>query len=456
MNNQTSKTAVLVSFCVASFSNAFMLSSVNVALPSIQREFSADAVMLSWIVMGIMLATAVALIPMGRLGDIYGRRKFYMAGMVLFGITTLLSGLATSVQMLIVMRVLQGISTSMRVVVGMAILASVYPADERGRALGISSAVIYIGLSSGPFFGGIITQHLGWRYIFFLTVPLTIFALVIALWKIKEEWAEAKGEKFDIPGCILYGISLVLFIYGATRVPNANATWLIIAGVLGITGFVFWEKYIKNPIFNVMLFARNRVFAFSGIATFISYASVSAVAFLLSLYLQYIKGFSPQSAGFILLSQPIVQAVFSPLAGKLSDKVEPGIIASIGMALTAISLFSFMFLDHQTSLPYLLSMLMILGLGYALFASPNTNAIMGSVEKKYFGIASGMVATVRTVGMVISLAFAAVLFSVFIGRAEISPDKYPALLKSIRYAFGSFSCLCAIGIYFSISRGKVR
>ena len=456
MNNQTSKAAVLLSLCISSFSSAFMFSSINVALPSIQREFSADAVMLSWTVMGTMLASAIALIPMGRLGDIYGRKKIFMTGMVLFAITTLLSGLANSVQILVVMRVFQGIASSMRVAVGMAILASVYPTEERGKAFGISTAVVYAGLSSGPFFGGIITQHLGWRYIFFLTVPLTIFALIIALWKMKGEWAEAKGEKFDIPGCILYGVSLVLFIYGATKVPEVYAVWLVLAGIIGMTGFVFWEKYIKTPIFNVMLFARNRVFAFSGIATLIIYASVAAIAFLLSLYLQYIKGYSPQSAGFILLAQPIVQAVFSPLAGKLSDKIEPGVIASVGMAMIAISLLALVFLGYQTSLPYIVGALMIMGLGNALFASPNSNAIMGSVEKKYYGVASGMVATMRTVGMVISLAFAAVLFSVFIGRAEISPDNYPALLKSIRVAFASFSGLSAIGIFFSIARGKIR
>ena len=206
----------------------------------------------------------------------------------------------------------------------------------------------------------------------------------------------------------------------------------------------------------VLLFVKNRVFTFSCIAMFISYASVAATAFLLSLYMQYIEGFSPQFAGFILLSQPVVQAVFSPLAGKWSDKVEPGIIASIGMAITAISLFSFVFLGYQTSVAYLFGTLMLLGLGYAMFSSPNINAIMGCVDSKYYGIASALVATMRTVGMVSSLAFAAVLFSVFIGRAEITPEKYPALLKSVRFAFGTFSIVCAIGVYFSLARGKLR
>jgi len=458
MNNQTSKVAVLISICITSLTGAFMFSAINVALPSIQRDFSADAVMLSWTVMGTWLASAVALIPMGRLGDIYGRKKIFMTGMVFFAITTLLSGLATSVHMLIIMRVFQGVASSMRVAVAMAILTSVYPAEERGKALGISAASVYIGLSSGPFFGGIITQHLGWRYIFFLTVPLTVFLFLIALWKLKGEWADAKGEKFDVPGCVLYGVSLVLFIYGASLIPNVHATWLILMGIIGMTIFVFWEKHVKIPVFNVLLFSRNRVFAFSSIATLISYASVAATAFLLSLYLQYIKGFSPQSAGFILLSQPIVQATFSPLAGKLSDKIEPGIIASIGMTITVIGLFSCLFLGYQTSLPYITGILMFLGLGLALFSSPNSNAIMGSVDKRDYGIASGMVATMRTVGMVISLAFVAVLFSILIGRAEIIPEKYPALMKSIRFAFASFSGLCAIGIFFSMVRAswKIR
>ena len=456
MNNQTSKSAVLLSISITSFTNAFMSSATNVALPSIQRDFAADAIMLSWTVIGYMLASAVVLIPMGRLGDIYGRRKVFISGMLLFIIATLLSGLSISMNMLISMRVFQGIASAMRIAVGMAILTSVYPAQERGKAFGISSAAVYIGLTSGPFFGGIITQYLGWRYIFFLTVPLTLFVLIIILWKLKGEWADARGEKFDVPGCILYGISLVLFIYGASHIPDILGTWLALAGIAGMIIFIFWEKAIENPIFNVLLFIRNRLFAFSSIASLISYASVSAIALLLSLYLQYIKGVSPQSAGFILLSQPVMQAIFSPLAGKLSDKIEPRIIASLGMVITTVSLFSFIFLDYQTSLTYLVGMLMFLGLGLAFFVSPNTNAIMSSVDRKYYGIAAGMQSTMRTIGHVVSLAFAAVLFSVFIGRAEISIDKYPALLQSIRYAFVSFSSFCTIGILISITRGKIR
>jgi MFS family permease len=192
------------------------------------------------------------------------------------------------------------------------------------------------------------------------------------------------------------------------------------------------------------------------LAALINYSATFALTFLLSLYLQYIKNIPPQYAGSILIAQPIVMATFSPLAGRLSDSIEPRRIASTGMAMTAIGLFSFAFIGAETSIIIIVLTLAFLGFGFSLFSSPNMNAIMSAVERKHFGIASGTVATMRLLGQMTSMAITMVVFAVFIGREPISPSNYDHFLRSLRVAFLIFSTLCTMGILFSMLRGEVR
>jgi MFS family permease len=206
----------------------------------------------------------------------------------------------------------------------------------------------------------------------------------------------------------------------------------------------------------VRLFIANRTFAFSNLAALINYSATAAVAFLLSLYLQYAKGLSPQSAGLVLMVQPAFQALLSPSAGKLSDRIEPGIIASLGMALTALGLFMLSMLELHTSLCFVALSLSCLGVGFALFSSPNTNAIMSSVSREYYGIASGSLATMRLLGQMTSLALATVLFAFTMGQAQIGPGNLHVFVKSVNTAFIISAILCAIGIYFSYARGKLH
>jgi MFS family permease len=192
------------------------------------------------------------------------------------------------------------------------------------------------------------------------------------------------------------------------------------------------------------------------LAAFINYSATSTVSFLLSLYLQFIKGFDPEKAGLILISQPVIQAIFSPFAGKLSDKIEPRRVASIGMAMTAIGLFLFNFLNNRTATPFIIANLAFMGLGFALFSSPNTNAVMSSIEKKSYGVASGTLGTMRSLGMMFSMGMVMLLFSVYIGRVQITPSSYPLFIKSVKVAFFIFSVLCVAGIFASLSRGRMR
>ncbi|MFC1534878.1 MFS transporter [Thermodesulfobacteriota bacterium] len=449
------KTALIIA-TLNSFITPFMASSVSIALPAIEKEFRMDAVLLSWVATAYLLAIAVSLVPFGRLADIYGRKKIFTSGIILFTIASILCTVSLSTPMLLFFRILQGIGNAMVFATGMAILVSVYPPQERGRVLGINVAAVYIGLSAGPFLGGILTHYFNWRSIFLVNVPICLIILFLIFGRLKGEWADARGEKFDLVGSFIYGVAIIGIIYGISLLPAIKSLWIIFIGVIAFFSFIKWELKVQHPVFEVKLFRTNRVFAFSSLAALINYSATSALTFLLSLYLQYIKGFSPQIAGLVLISQPLVMAALSPSAGKLSDRIEPRIVATLGMILTTIGLLLLTFLRQETSLWYIIGCLILIGFGFALFSSPNMNAIMGSVEKRFFGIASGAVGTMRNLGMMVSMGIATVVFSIIMGRIQITTEQYPLLIKSIMVAFIIFTLFCFGGIFASLVRGKLR
>jgi EmrB/QacA subfamily drug resistance transporter len=420
MEKGINKTSALLITASGSFLTPFMGSSVNIALPSIGREFSMDAILLSWVSTGYLLSAAVFLVPFGRIADIYGRKKIFSYGIILFTLSTFLLGISVSPLMVLAFRILQGIGGSMIFGTGVAILTSVFSAGERGKALGINVTSVYLGLSLGPFIGGFLTEHGGWRSIFLAVVPLGLLVLGIVFWKLKGDWAEARGEKFDWVGSLFYGLTLVAVMCGFSLLPQGIGMGLIFAGILGLGIFIKWEMRVENPVLDIGLFWNNRVFAFSNLAALIHYCATFGVGFLLSLYLQYIKGFSPFHAGSILVCQPAMQALFSPLAGRLSDKVEPRVVASTGMGFSVLGLSLLVFLGEKTAMEFIVISLLLLGFGFALFSSPNTNAVMSSVEKKFYGVSSGTVATMRLVGQAFSMGLTILIFSLYIGRAQIS------------------------------------
>ena len=454
--SNVSKTAVQVVAGLSSFITPFTLSSVTIALPSIDKALTLNAVALSWVATAYLLASAAFLVPFGRIGDIYGRKKIFLIGISIDAAASILCALAHSGGWLIFFRACQGLGGAMIFGTAIAILTSVFPPQERGRVLGINTAAVYTGLSAGPLIGGTLAQHLGWQSIFFLNALLGLIMITVVLWKLKGEWAGSRGEKFDFPGAAVYCISLVALIYGFSLLPSLTALWLIIAGVAGLAAFAFWEARIKYPVFQVAFFQKNSVFRYSNLAALINYSATNSVAFLLSLYLQYIKGFKPEYAGLILVMQPVIMVICSPIAGSLSDRFEPRIIASTGMALTTTGLVMLIFLNNNTPLAYILFILAILGVGFGFFSSPNTNAVMSSVDRKFYGVASGMLGTMRVTGQTTSLAISLLLFAVYIGRVVITPPYYPAFLTSMKTAFIISAALCFAGIFASIVRGKTH
>ncbi|MEW6265229.1 MAG: MFS transporter [Thermodesulfobacteriota bacterium] len=439
----------------STFLNPFMLSGINVALPAIQKEFGASAVALSWVSNIFLLAQAVVMMPLGKAADLYGRKKVFTLGMAVFGLSSFLAGFSTSITVLIALRVGQGLGMAMVVTTGLAILTSVFPAEKRGSVLGLYAAAVYIGLSIGPFVGGLLTQHLGWRSIFWLISPLTLVALFMIGRFMTQEWKDEAGGRFDALGSGLYGLAIAALIYGASLLPRPAAAGLMGLGLAGLAVFVLVEARQAHPVLEISLFRHNQTFVFSGLAALINYAATFAVTFLVSLYLQYIKGLSPQQAGLILIAQPIMQALFSPLAGRLSDRIEPRILASVGMAVTALGLFQLVLLKPAMSVVYIAAILLLLGFGFALFSSPNMSAIMGSVQKKHYGLASGVVATMRLLGQMLSMTVTTVVFAVFLGREAITPATFAAFLRSTQTILVIFTLFCLTGIFFSLIRGRL-
>jgi MFS family permease len=338
----------------------------------------------------------------------------------------------------------------------MAIITSVFPGEERGKALGTVMGAVFLGIAAGPFFGGVLTEHLGWRSIFYISAFLCLIAVILVIWRLKGEWAEARGERFDTAGSIVLGISLVILMYGITVLTTVTGIVLVVLGILGLLAFGRLEARTDSPIVNLGLFRKNAVFVYSNLATMVHFCAAFASVFLISLYLQYIQGCSPQTTGLVMLTQMVFMAVFSPVAGRISDRIEPRIIASVGMALMFLGLVLFVFLSEETSLWYVLAGLAILGFGSGTFSSPNANAIMGSVEKKFLGVASGTQGTMRTIGQMLGMGVVMILFSIYIGAAQITSEYYPAFLASVKVAYMVFAAITFCGTLAQFVGSRAR
>jgi EmrB/QacA subfamily drug resistance transporter len=450
-----SSAATLFVVSAVQFLTPFMLSAVGVALPAIGREFSASAVQLGLVETVYIFAFSLFLIPAGRLGDIYGRKKIFTIGIVAFTAGTVLISLAFSIESFIVFRFFQGCGGAMISGTSVAILSSVFPAAGRGKAMGVIVGCIYLGLSLGPVLSGFMVTHLGWRWIFYLGVLVELLCLLLTVLKLKGEWADARGERFDFTGTVLFVISLFCLIYGTLNQKEGGVYPVLIGfGALGLLIFLAFEYRSPSPILDVGLVIHNRVFAFSNLATLINYAASYGIAFFFSLYLQVVRGYSPEGAGFILIIQPVVQTVLSPVFGRLADRVSPAGLATAGMAVCALSLGLASGFHAGTSMRVVMGMLALMGVGFSLFSSPNTTTVMGSVPPKSYGIASSFLATMRTMGMLCSMTIITMVFNQIMGDRAVSPETQSSFLASMHRCMIVFCLLCAAGVFCSMVRVK--
>jgi EmrB/QacA subfamily drug resistance transporter len=440
---------ILFTTSLGSFLTPFMGSSINVAIPEIGLEFFSDAILLSWVAISYLLAASILIVPMGRLADMKGKTRIFLIGIAIYTVGSLLSTMTSSIAMLILFRVIQGCGGAMIFGTSVAIISGIFPPAERGGALGINVAFTYTGLSVGPVVGGALTEAFGWRSIFYLNAAVGVLIILLGMRYLKIKETKDDQTAFDLPGSVLYGAMILLVMLGFQELPDTTGYILFALGAAFAAAFFFREKSTPHPVIRISLFTENRLFALANFAAFINYSSTFAISYLLSYYLQLIRGFGPEQAGLFLIAQPVIQAIFSPATGRLSDRINPSVLATGGMALITAGLMLFTVLSPETSILIIIVDLAFLGFGFALFASPNTHAVMNSVPLKLYGVASGVLGTTRMCGMMTSMGISMLAFSLTIGNTPISLVDPESLLVSINSAFTIFVVLCATGTFAS-------
>lgn len=435
----------------------FLISAINIALPAIEKSFSLNAIGLSWVVTSFLLATAMFLLPVGKWGDALGNAKLYKAGLVVFTLASLLCALSPSGAWLIAARFLQGVGSAFSNTTGNAILVAGFPPKNRGQVIGISVASVYTGLALGPFLGGIVIQQFGWHTLFYISVVLGIISIAVSYLFLKDE---EKGEhrqtkSFGWKGTVVFMIALASLVYGSSLIPSLIGWLLMLGGVALLVLFWNLESRSQNPMFDTHLFTRNRLFTYSNMAALINYTATFAIVLFLSLFLQKIKGLNPQQAGTIIIAQPVVMALFSPMVGKLSDKLQPRYLATLGMTMCATGLTALAFVTAQTPVWMIVAVLIWEGLGFAFFSSPNMNTIMSSVDRTRYGQASGMAASMRVFGQIISMIIITLFFASLFGGKSVNAVSDSLFMTVMRWGFLTFAVINFVGIYFSFARGNL-
>jgi EmrB/QacA subfamily drug resistance transporter len=452
MVEKTVRNTALLVVALGSFLIPFMGSSLSIALPIIQRDLALDVILLGWIPTVFVLASAAFILPFGRLGDIYGIKKIFTYGVIVYTLASLLAALSPSGTFLIIFSFLQGVGCSLMFATGVALLSSVYPAGRRGEALGIYVTAVYVGLSLGPILGGFLAQNLGWRSIFLFNVPLGLILMSLIFWKLKTEWIGSAGEKFDLLGSSIYIISIIVALYGFSTVHETMGKLLLLVGLLGIILLVMMERRSPNPVIKLEIF-RNRITSFSALALLLMNIAISAMWTLLSLYFQDLRYLGPQTTAIILAVQPILVALISPLVGRAADRMENRIFSVLGFGSTALGLLVLAFLDQNSLLWIPIVGLFLVGLGVAFFSSPTTNIFMGSVERKVYGMASATLSTMIYAGQTISLGILLFILANYMGNVQVTASNFPAFLLSLKTAFIVFAAVSGVGLIIVVLMG---
>lgn len=442
---------------ITSFITTFTGSALNLSIPTLNSEFGVSAAAIGWIVTGYMLTVAVMTVPFGRIADITSRKKILETGIFTFMICAVFAVFSWKMWILLILRIMQGVGAAMIFSTNHAILISAFPGSERGRVLGYALASTYVGLAAGPVIGGIINHYLGWRFIFVFIAAVSFVAWISACKKLpaKETGKTAEGEagSFDIWGNLLFVLMVFCFMFGLSTFATIKYMWIaVIAGIVTGVIFVIHESRHAEPVIKVSLFKNSIAYSLSNVATFLNYGATFAISYLLSIYLQTIMGYTSQIAGIILIIQPLIMAVLSPYMGRLSDRISPFKLATAGMGFCAAGLFMLIFIGSDTSIQYIAAVLVVTGLGFAVFSSPNTNAVMSLVEKEDYGVATSILATMRSMGHTTSMAIITLVVGMYMGSSSLADAEPEVLIKTVHVLFTVFTILCIVGVFFSIGR----
>lgn len=443
---------VLATVFIGTFMAPLDSSIVNIALPTLSKHFNVGITTIEWVVMSYLLTASALLLSAGRLGDIKGHKLVYITGFVTFTAASALCGFAQSIEQLIAFRVLQALGATGMLANGPAILTHAFPPKERGKALGMIGISVSIGLTVGPFLGGILISTLGWRWIFFVNIPIGIVASAVAFIVLRESKVEEK-KRFDVPGAAtafvaLFSVLLALSLGNTWGWTSAQTIVLFALAAVFFAAFLVVEKSAKEPMLNLSLF-KIRLFSAANVSALLNFVALFVVLFLVPFYLLEVYNQSPRTAGIILTAVPLVTAVVAPVAGTLSDKIGSRLLSSLGLAITVAAMFGLSRTTVASGLMPIGLLLGVVGLGSGMFQSPNASAALGSVPKSSLGIASAMQATVRNVGMVLGIALAGAIISTYAPKGAADPN----LSAAIHTAFIAGAIASALGVVTSLVRG---
>ena len=461
------KWLALLTVAIGTFMGTLDASIVNISLPRLTQVFNTEPSIVLWVSVSYLLVSVSLMLTLGRIGDVLGRKRVYIAGFVLFTIGLTLCSLSQNITQLILSRVIQAVGSSMTVAISTAIVTAVFPSQERGKALGILGGVVSAGLLSGPVIGGILLDALDWRAIFYTRVPVGIIGIVMAGTLLKEQRDSTTVFKFDLAGAITLfgGLSCLLLFFnigGRTGFSSMSALALAGSTVLLLALFIFFERRARQPIVDLNLF-RNRPFAFGIISLIIMFVAISANTFLMPFYLINGLGHSASKTGLIFASISCTAIIVGPLSGWLSDKIGSRVLCTIGMALICTALFLLSRLSIESSEVDVLFRLVIQGIGSGMFSSPNNSTIMGSIPREKLSTGSAMIGTVRQIGMSSGIAVAGAIFTsrqVFHANQLVDKNLEPLMLSKLSLISGFQdtlligSIVCSIAILTSLVRGK--
>ena len=444
---------VLVTIGIGTFMSALDGSVANTLLPVLGRELGTDVAGVEWVTTIYLLVISGLLLSVGRAGDLFGHRRLYLAGFVLFVLGSALCGLAGSAHALVALRAVQALGAAMLMATAPAILTRSFPAGQRGRALGALGTFTYLGLTVGPSLGGWLAGAFGWRSVFYINIPIGVLAIALALRAIADDRVTRRGERFDFVGAALFTAGLVALLVALNQGhawgwSSPAAVALLAAATLLLVAFVRLERRQSSPMLDLSLF-RSRVFSASVASALLNYACVYAVLFVLPFLLIDGRGLSAQQAGLVLTAQPIVMAIVAPLSGSLSDRVGSRGPATLGMLLLTAGLVCLGLLVPHGALGAIAAALALVGLGVGMFVSPNNSALMGAAPRHRQGIASGVLATARNVGMVLGVGFAGAVFTTVVARAATPAAGLPA---GVRASLLAVAGLAALGTIASATR----
>ena len=469
-NEGSYKWTVLLMASVGTFMMPLDVSIVSVALPSMSLDLGMSYAMAIWVPTAYLAAVTVLLLSIGRLSDMKGRKPIFVSGFAMFTLASLLCSISSSGAQLIAFRIIQGAGAAFVGATSAAIVTDVFPGRERGKALGINVMAGYIGLTAGPSIGGLLTSGVGWRSVFYVNIPIGLFVVLLSLWKLRES-AKLTPKPFDLAGAISFSLGIIplllaLTLGGVYGWDSLFTVSLLVAASVFLVLFVFIErKKAEQAMLHMDLFLKNRLFAAGNFSALLAYIAFFGVSFFISFYLQRALGMSALHAGAILFVMPVAMVVLSPVSGWLSDRIGSRVLCSLGLALICVGLLWSSTLSLASTSVDVALRLFLMGFGMGLFSSPNTSAVMGSVEKTHLGVASGTLGTMRVLGQSMSLALMGAVFASFISGSVLSAlfvgvststlaVANEAFVAGMQSAFIISVVIAAVGVVISLVRGS--